>query len=482
MASATIEPAVQGLGSWEPRMLIGGQLVEGSGNIEIIDPATGRMFATCGRADRAQAEQAVAAAADAFAPWATTPAERRGERIALLADALEERAEDMARLLTREQGKPLAQARMEVAGAVATMRYYSKETLPLVVVRENENELIAEQRVPLGVVAAIMPWNYPVSLLAGKVAPALLAGNSIVAKPAASTPLTSLLFGEIAAPILPPGVLNIIVDANDLGDLLTSHPDVAKISFTGSTATGRRVMASGSGTLKRLTLELGGNDAAIVLDDADVDAVAPRLFRAAMINAGQVCMAAKRIYAPRNLYEPLCEKLADLARAAVVGAGDQPETEIGPLQNKAQYERVLDLLEAAGREGRVIAGGGALAGEGYFIAPTVVRDLAPDARIVTEEQFGPVIPVIAYDGEDEVVELANASEFGLAASIWTGDAARGLALAQRITCGTVWVNKHLDLPLDVSFGGAKQSGIGRERGRAGLEEFTQLKLLNIAKQ
>ena len=478
---ATMAANPPGLGQWTPRMLIGGQLVEGSADLEIVDPATGRVFATCGRADRAQAGQAVDAAIAAFPHWSSLAVEERAGRIALFADALEARADEMARLLTREQGKPAAQAAAEVAGAVATMRYYSAERLPLVVVRETETDLIAEQRVALGVVAAITPWNYPVSLLAGKVAPALLAGNSVVAKPAATTPLTSLLFGEIAASILPPGVLNIVVDANDLGDFLTSHPAVAKVSFTGSTATGRKVMASGSHTLKRLTLELGGNDAAIVLDDADVEAIAPRLFRAAMINAGQVCMAAKRIYAPRALYDPLCEHLAALASAAVVGPGNDPATEVGPLQNRAQYDRVLSLLEGAAQEGRVIAGGGALPGEGYFVAPTVVRDLAADARIVAEEQFGPVIPVVAYDDEDEMVRLANASEFGLAASIWTGDPARGLAIAQRITCGTVWVNKHLDLPLDVSFGGAKQSGIGRERGRAGLEEFTQLKLLNAAK-
>lgn len=479
-AMAAIE--ARRLGTWAPRMLIGGQLVEGSADLEIVDPATGEVFATCGRADRAQAAQAIAAASEAFPAWAARSVEARGECLALLADAIEARADELARLLTQEQGKPAPQAAAEVAGAIGTMRYYAAERLPLIVVRETGTDLIAEQRVPLGVVAAITPWNYPVSLLAGKVAPALLAGNTLVAKPAATTPLTSLLFGEIAAAILPPGVLNIIVDANDLGDLLTSDPAVAKVSFTGSTATGRKVMASGSHTLKRLTLELGGNDAAIVLDDADVDAIAPRLFRAAMINAGQVCMAAKRIYAPRALYDPLCEALAALAKAAVVGPGNRPETEIGPLQNRAQYERVLDLLGSASREGRVIAGGEALPGGGYFIAPTVVRDLAPDARIVAEEQFGPVIPVVAYDDEEEVIRLANASEFGLAASIWTGDHRRGLALAQRITCGTVWVNKHLDLPLDVSFGGAKQSGIGRERGRAGLEEFTQLKLLNIAKQ
>ncbi len=276
-------------------------------------------------------------------------------------------------------------------------------------------------------------------------------------------------------------MFNTIVDDNDLGPVLTSHPGVAKVSFTGSTGTGRKVMESAAGTLKRLTLELGGNDAAILMDDVDVDAVAPRIFAAATINAGQVCMAAKRIYAPRALYDRLCEALAGLARAAVVDDGRNQGAQIGPLQNRQQYEKVLELIEDARGAGTIVAGGGAIHRSGFFIAPTVVRDLPDDARLVREEQFGPVIPVLAYDTLDELVTRVNDSEFGLAGSIWTGDPERAIDLALRLETGTVWINKHLDLRFDVPFGGAKQSGIGREQGIEGMREFTQAKVISMAR-
>lgn len=464
-----------------PGLLIDGQLVDGAHILDVIDPSTGRPFARCGRASVEQLEEAVAAAVGALPSWASTPIDARAAMLAGFADAIEGSRDALATLLTREQGKPATQAVGEIGGAIATLRYYAEQRLPIEIVRETDTDMIAVQRVSLGVVAAITPWNYPVSLLIGKLAPALLAGNTMVAKPAPTTPLTTLLLGALARDIFPRGVLNVIVDDNDLGARLTAHPNVAKVSFTGSTATGRHVMANGAATLKRLTLELGGNDAAIVLDDANIAEIAPRLFRAATINAGQVCMAAKRIYAPRALYDDLCTRLTDLARAAIVGDGSAADTDIGPLQNLAQFDRVLALIASAKQEGVVIAGGAALDRDGYFVAPTVVRDLAPGARIVREEQFGPIMPVVAYDSEQDLIALVNDSEFGLAASIWTADATRGLRLAEQITAGTVWVNKHLDLPLDVSFGGAKQSGMGRERGRAGLEEFTQMKVINASK-
>nr|WP_254911398.1 aldehyde dehydrogenase family protein [Sphingomonas sp. CDS-1] len=464
-----------------PGMLIDGQLVDGALSLDVVNPATGAVFARCPRADEAQFEAAVQAAAAAQPLWAAQSEDDRASRLTAFADAIEARKGEFATLLTREQGKPYPEALAEIGGAVGLLRYHSTQRLPFTVIQDNATRMVAEQRVPLGVVAAIAPWNFPVSLLMGKIAPALLAGNTVVAKPASTTPLSTLLLGEVAKDILPAGTLNIVIDANDLGGYLTAHPQIAKVSFTGSTATGKRVMASSAGTLKRLTLELGGNDAAIILDDADIQAIAPRLFRAAMINAGQVCMAIKRVYAHNSRYDELCDTLANLARAAVVGAGDQPDTQIGPLQNRQQYDLVVSLLDSAARDGTVIAGGAALDREGFFVAPTVVRDLANDARLVREEQFGPIIPVIRYENEDDVVDMVNDSEFGLAASVWTGNAIRGVELAKRVTSGTVWVNTHLDLPPDISFGGAKQSGIGRERGQAGLEEFTQLKIINVAK-
>lgn len=462
------------------RLLIDGMLVDGASTLDVIDPATGTVFETCARADEAQLEKAIAAAKRAFPAWASLSHVKRQDYLNRLADAMQARFDEFCKLLTREQGKPLAQSQFEIGGAIAALRWFGEQDLPIETIRETDDGKILEQRTPLGVVAAITPWNFPVILLMMKVAPALSTGNTMIAKPAPSTPLTTALLGELAAEILPPGVFNVVIDANDLGGKITTHPDIAKVSFTGSTGTGKRVMESAAGTLKRLTLELGGNDAAIILDDVDVKEVAPKVFQAAMINAGQVCLAAKRIYAPRALYDDLCEELAKIARQAVVDDGLNQGAQIGPVQNRQQYEKVLELIDDAAPQGKVLAGGGALERNGYFIAPTVIRDLPDSARLVREEQFGPVIPVLAYDTIEEVIRRANDSEYGLGGTIWTSNADRGLHVALQIQSGTVWVNKHLDMPFDVPFGGAKQSGIGREQGIDGMKEFTQGKIINIA--
>lgn len=463
------------------RLLIDGELVEGASSIEVVDPATGVVFETCARADAAQLDLAVSAAKRAFPAWSALSHDERAGYLNRFADAIEERFDEFCTLLTREQGKPTAQAEFEIGGTVAALRHFAGQDLPIEVVRETEDELIVDQRMPLGVVAAIAPWNFPVILLMLKLAPALSIGNTMVAKPAATTPLTTALLGEVAAGILPPGVFNVIIDANDLGSQLTAHPDVAKVSFTGSTATGKRVMESAAGTLKRLTLELGGNDAAIILDDADVATVAPKVFDAAMINAGQVCLAVKRVYAPRAMVDALCDEFGRLAREAVVDDGRNQGAQIGPVQNKLQYDRVLELIADAKVRGTVVAGGEPVEGMGYFIRPTVVRDLPEDARLVREEQFGPVFPVLAYDSLDDAIARANDSDFGLGGTIWTSDPVRGLEVAKRIHSGTVWVNKHLDMPFDIPFGGAKQSGMGLENGVEGMKEFTQAKIINVAK-
>ncbi|EQB09568.1 MULTISPECIES: aldehyde dehydrogenase family protein [Sphingomonadales] len=463
------------------RLLIDGKLVEGASRLDVINPASGTVFETCACADEVQLEQAIAAAKRAFPGWASLTQAARGDCLDRLADAVQARLDEFSSLLTGEQGKPLNQSKGEIAMAVATLRYFATQDLPLQTIKDTEEGRVLEQRTPLGVVAAITPWNYPVYLLAVKVALGLVVGNTMVAKPAPSTPLTTSLFGEVAADILPPGVFNVIIDANDLGSKLTTHPDVAKISFTGSTSTGKRVMESAADTLKRVTLELGGNDAAIILDDVDVAEVARKVFTAATVNAGQICLATKRIYAPRSLYDALCDELATLAQKAVVDDGLKQGTQIGPVQNKQQYEKVLDIIEEAKTLGTVIAGGHALDRPGYFIAPTVVRDLPDSARLVREEQFGPAIPVLAYDSVDEVIERVNDSEYGLGGTIWTAATDRGLEIAMRIQSGTIWVNKPVELPFDIPLGGAKQSGIGRELGIDGMKEFTQGKIINVAR-
>jgi acyl-CoA reductase-like NAD-dependent aldehyde dehydrogenase len=463
------------------RLLIDGQLTEGASHTDVINPATGGIVAAAPRADSALLEAAVRAAKAAFPAWSKLGMDARRGKLMSVAAAVEARFEEFAQLLTAEQGKPIAQARAEMGGTIALLRILAGMDLPSRILKEDSHAKVVEHRTPLGVVAAITPWNFPMILLAVKIAPALLAGNTLVIKPAPTTPLTTLLLGEICQEHLPAGVVNVITDRNDLGGLLTGHPDVAKVAFTGSTATGKKVMASAAGSLKRLTLELGGNDAAIVLDDADPNVVAPKIFAGAMLNAGQVCLAIKRVYIHESLYEETAARLAALAEAAVVGDGRKESTEIGPLQNEVQYQRVKTLIEESRREGKVIAGGGATDGPGYFIRPTIIKDIPDAARLVREEQFGPVLPLMSYKTVDEVIERANDSVYGLGGTLWSADPERALAVALRIDTGVVWINCHMSLTPDVAVGGAKQSGMGAEQGLEGLEEFTQRHVVWVAR-
>ena len=463
------------------RLLIGGKLVPGAATFDVINPATEQVVAACPRADLAQLNQAVAAAKSAFPAWAAKTIAERRALLNKLADAIDARAPELASLLTQEQGKPLGGAFFELMVASANIRGIAAHDLPPVVLKDTPEAKVVRVRSPLGVVAAITPWNFPVIMMVTKLAPALLAGNTIVVKPAPTTPLTSLRVGELCAEIFPAGVVNVIADCNDLGGALTSHPDVAKIAFTGSTATGRKVMASAAPTLKRLTLELGGNDAAIVLDDVNPQEIAPKLFFAAMVNSGQVCLAAKRIYVPEKIYDAVCAELAKIASAAKVGNGLEEGVEFGPLQNKMQYEKVKAIVEDARAQGKVIAGGESVAGPGFFIRPTIVSGLPDSARLVCEEQFGPVMPVLKYKTLDEAIARANASEYGLGATVWSASPERAYEVALKLETGTVWINKHLDLPPDVPYGGTKQSGYGVELGQQGVEEFTQVKIINLAR-
>jgi acyl-CoA reductase-like NAD-dependent aldehyde dehydrogenase len=463
------------------RLLINGELVAGASTMDVINPATARSFTRCPRADVNQLNAAVAAAKAAFPAWSRRSWDDRRQYLVKLADALAAQIDDFAEVLTLEQGKPLDQAKYELGGAIAMIQAFTRMTLEPKVLREDAAHKIVMQRAPLGVVAAITPWNFPMILLMIKVAPALASGNTVVAKPAPTTPLTTLKFGELASQILPPGVLNTFTDQNDLGTALTQHPDVAKVAFTGSTATGRKVMASVASTIKRITLELGGNDAAIILPGTNAKEVAPKIFMGAMMNAGQICLAIKRVYAHESIYEELCAELAKLANEAAVGDGMKPGTLIGPVQNKAQFEKVKEYIADGAARGKIIAGGKTIPGDGYFIQPTIVRDIPDDARLVREEQFGPVMPVMKYSHVDDAIARANSTEYGLGGTVWGPDLAQAYEVASRIDSGTVWVNKHLDLPPDIPFAGAKQSGLGAEMGHDGLEEFTQPRVINLAK-
>ncbi|MGF7000494.1 aldehyde dehydrogenase family protein [Paraburkholderia sp. GAS32] len=463
------------------KLLINGKLVRGAATIDVINPATEELLAIAPRSDRDQLEEAIAAAKAAFPAWSATLIRTRGAILKRLADAIEVKHAEFSRLITLEQGKPLLRAIGEMNATIGLLRYFAEADLPMKVLKEDDKQKIVQRNVPLGVVAAIMPWNNPMLLMMIKVAPALLAGNTMVLKPAPTTPLTTLRFCELCANILPPGVVNVIVDQNDLGGALTTHPDIAKVAFTGSTATGKKVMEGASGTLKRLTLELGGNDAAIVLDDVDVKTVAPKILAAAMGNSGQVCLAAKRLYVHTSQYDEMCEELGRLATAMIVDDGLKQGTEMGPLQNRAQYEKVKTFLGDAKRDGKIVAGGDALDRKGYFIAPTIVRDLPDESRLVQEEQFGPILPVLRYETVEDAIARANDSEYGLGGTVWASNLDRAFEVASQIHTGTVWINKHLDLQADIPFAGSKQSGVGAEFGQEGLEQFTQPMVINMAK-
>lgn len=463
------------------RLLIGGALVPGDMTMDVINPATEEVLAVCPRGSEAQLDAAVAAAKAAFPAWSRRSMQERRDLLLKLADAIEAKTDSFARLLTQEQGKPLSESTAEIVYTAAFMRYLASLELSDRILEDNDNRRVEMRRRPLGVVGAIIPWNFPVLIVAFKMPVALLAGNTIVLKPAPTTPLTTLKLGELCAEIFPAGVINIVTDQNDLGGKLTTHPDVAKISFTGSTETGKKVMASAASTIKRITLELGGNDAAIVLPDADPKAIAPGIFGAAMMNAGQVCLAVKRVYAHSSIYEELCAELARLADEAIVDDGLAQGAQIGPLQNKMQYEKVKGFLDDARAAGTIIAGGDVVDRPGYFIRPTIVRDVTDGTRIVDEEQFGPVLPVIRYDDAEDALARANASPWGLGGSVWGNDRDTAYDIATRMDSGTVWINKHLDFGPNIPFGGAKQSGIGVEFAEEGLHEFTQVQIINEAR-
>ncbi|MCM8732293.1 aldehyde dehydrogenase family protein [Hephaestia sp. GCM10023244] len=460
------------------RLLVGGALVPGVASFDVINPATARPFAQCPRADAALLDDAVAAAKRAFPGWAATPIGERARLVEALADALAERVAEFAALLTAEQGKPLDQAAREIGGCVAVMRAFATMRLDPKVLRDDGANRVIEHRTPLGVVATITPWNFPMMLLANKVAPALIAGNTLVCKPAPTTPLTALLFGELCQKILPAGVVNILCDENELGPALTAHPDIAKVSFTGSTATGKKVLASSAGTLKRVTLELGGNDASIVLDDVDPVQIAAKVFAGSMRNAGQICVAIKRVYVPEALYDAFCDEIARLARAAVVDDGANQGAQIGPVQNRLQFDKVAALIEDSATRGTVIAGGAPLDRPGYFIPPTIVRDIDDAAPLVQEEQFGPVLPVLKYRDLDDLIARVNGTDYGLGGTVWSNDLARATEVAMRVTSGTVWINQLMAIDPRLPFRGLKQSGMGTEMGQEGLEEYTQAQVIN----
>lgn len=459
-------------------MTIGGEAADAPGTFGVIDPATGEVAEQAPDASREQLDAAMAAAQAAYPRWRDEEPVRRKALLAA-AEIMFARAEEIGRILTLEQGKPLADATMEVVGAGVWLKYFAGLELPREVIQDDGNALVEVVRRPMGVVAAITPWNYPLLLGVWKIAPALLAGNTVVLKPSPYTPLSSLKLGEVLRDVLPPGVLNVVTGGDELGAWMTAHGVPRKISFTGSVATGKRVAAAAAPDLKRVTLELGGNDPAILLDDADPAAVAGKLFGAAFQNNGQVCSAVKRVYVPEALYDDVVEALAARAKAAKVGNGMDEGVQYGPINNRPQYERVSELVaDAVAGGARPAAGGRAIEGPGYFFEPTILADVADGARIVDEEQFGPALPIVKYTDVEDALARANGTHFGLSGSVWGTDADRAAEIAGRLECGTAWVNTHLALAPHQPFGGFKWSGVGVENGPWGLYGFTELQVIH----
>jgi acyl-CoA reductase-like NAD-dependent aldehyde dehydrogenase len=471
---ASLEPA------WE--MTIGGHAVAGSRYIPVFDPVTGLAFTEAPDATVEETDSAIEAAAAAFPAWSSLSWDARVEKVRAFGAAIREENSSLARLLCREQGKPLEKAVSEIGAGLVYLEAFCGMRLEPQILKETEKQRIEQYHRPLGVVGAITAWNYPLLLAIWKIAPALVAGNTVVVKPAPSTPLATLALGRIAARVLPPGVVNVISGGTESGERLTQHEKVRKITFTGSTETGKRIMANASPRLKRLTLELGGNDAGIVLEDADPKAIAADIFWAKFSNCGQVCAALKRLYVHRSIFAPLCDALAEVAGAVKIGPGLNAGVQIGPMQNRAQRDRMAQTVAASVAAGaRIVYQGEVPQGEGYFFPITLLADAPEDSPVIRSETFGPVLAILPFDDVEDAIARANDTEYGLGGSVWSPDIARATAIAERLEAGSTWVNQHPSMDPYVPFGGIKSSGLGVEGGLRGLEEFTTIQIVNVKK-
>jgi acyl-CoA reductase-like NAD-dependent aldehyde dehydrogenase len=465
-------------------LIIDGERVRPGATFEVLNPATGAALGQCPQGDVALLDRAVAAAAKAQRSWRDVPEGERAEKLELIAAGIERHGAELAELIVAEQGKPRLGlgADFEVQACSIWTRATAKLSLPEETIQDDAGAKIVMRRKPVGVVASITPWNWPVLIAVWHVMPALRVGCTVVIKPSPYTPFSTLRLVQIMNEVLPPGVINVVTGDGEVGTRMATHPDVNKVVFTGSTATGKSVMRNASGTLKRLTLELGGNDAGIVLPGTTISPLIEKLFWGCFINSGQTCGALKRLYVHTDQHDEVVGKLAEFCARMPVGEGTNPATVMGPLSNRMQLDKVVGYVdEARSRGARIASGGSPTDGAGFFYPLTVIGEATDDMSVVKEEQFGPVIPVLRYTDVDDAVRRANSLEAGLGGSVWGNNLDECEDVASRLECGTAWVNQHGTLNPLAPFGGIKASGIGVEFNVDGLKEYTTVQVMNVAR-
>ncbi|KAF1347527.1 Aldehyde/histidinol dehydrogenase [Delphinella strobiligena] len=448
-----------------------------------INPVTGEKLWDVPVATKEDVDDAVASAEKAFKTWSQTPIEKRKELLKKYCDLYMSYSDELTDLLCKETGKPRQFAAFEVQGVSMWFNHHGTLEIPVERIEDDE-KILTTRYMPLGVVGAICPWNFPLILSFGKIIPAVLTGCTIIVKPSPFTPYSALKAIELAQEVFPPGVISVLGGDDQLGPWMTAHPGIAKISFTGSTATGKRIMEACAKTLKRVTLELGGNDASIVLPDVDIEKVAPELVLGSMQNSGQVCVATKRIYIHEKIYKPMLEAMVKAAANLKVGAPDEEGVMLGPVQNAMQYERVKGFFEDSKKNGYKFAVGHPDVAEskGYFIQPTIIDNPPNDSRIIAEEPFGPIVPTQPWSDEEEVIARANGTNSGLGACVWGSDVEAAERIAMRLEAGSVFVNSWEKPTPQAIFGGHKESGIGGEWGTQGLLSYCNPHVIHLYKQ
>lgn len=467
---------------------INGQWVDANNGatVAVINPATGETIADVPQMGHLEAEQAVTAAQAALATWRLVPAKQRSQIMRKWFDLMMAHQDDLGRILTLEQGKPLAEAKGEIAYGASYIEWYAEEAKRVygdIIPALNPSQRILVNKEPIGVCAAITPWNFPNAMIARKVAPAIAAGCTIVVRPASQTPLSAFAIAELAERAgLPAGVLNIITgSATEIGKVLTQDERVSKFSFTGSTPVGRLLMEQCAATIKKVTMELGGNAPFIVFDDADIDAAIEGAMASKFRNSGQTCVCTNRFYVQAGIYEQFVERFSVAVKGLKLGNGLEEGTDLGPLIEQSAIEKVEHhIKDAVSKGGSVVIGGEAQQAGGLFFEPTIVRDVNQTMLVATEETFGPVAPVFKFETEQEVIAYANDTEFGLASYLFTKDLGRAFRITQALEYGMVAVNSGLLSNEAAPFGGVKQSGLGREGSKYGIEDYLEIKYMLVA--